>query len=300
MPMTAGTTYWIRVAGTAGNTGVYELSIHGGLGVCDHRRDAHWFPQLPGALSIMKDAWSGNPHRSPWADMHLGFTRPLIVEEDGTYVLHRAETIRSSIEQIEQPEAIVIPNEATGDISGEYFVLENRAPLNLSGTATIDEGIALWLVHENPFPGDGNMDARRAVQLIRPQVWAGDTDSLWDGAQPDCYDLSAYSSPKNTHWADGTPSYLEILNISEAGPTMAVDIRLPGVFVDQANSGPEHGTPEEPYDTVSEGVMDVGGHGRNLTIRIAPGAYPLDDGQTFQLPCTLVNWTGSGDVYIGQ
>lgn len=128
-------------------------------------------------MTIMKTGWTYMPHMSPWANMHLGFTRPNFLMDDGTNTLHRAETIRSSTEQISQPEAIVISNFSLGDFSKEYFILENRAPVNLIGVGTIDEGLALWLVHEDPpFPGDGGLVPRRALQLMRPQIWAGGMD----------------------------------------------------------------------------------------------------------------------------
>jgi hypothetical protein len=204
--MTGGTTYWIRVSGLNGDAGIYQLNIDGGSGVCDRLRDNTWFPQLAGRLSIMNSSWTAMPYLSPWVSMHLGFTRPEILLDDGTYTLHRVGIIRSVTEQISEPEAILIPNFAHGDLSKEYFILENRAPRAWDSSNSFDEGIALWLVNEFPFPGDSGLEVRRAVQLIRPQIWAPESASLWDGDDPDYYDLSATSEPKNTHWADGTPS----------------------------------------------------------------------------------------------
>jgi len=296
--MVGGATYWIRVSAIEGDTGIYTLNIEGGSGTCDHPRDNTWEPQLAGKLAVMNNAWTAMPNMAPWASMHLGFTRPKFLLDDGTYTIHRAEPVRSSTEQISQPEAIMISNFSHGDFSKEYFILENRAPQDWNSSNTFDEGIALWLVNEYPFPGDSGLFARRALQLIRPQIWAPKEQSLWDGTEPHYYDLSATSEPKNTNWADGTPSYIDIRNVSAAGETMTVDIRLPGVFVDRANPGPGAGTPDDPLDTVTQAISVIEAWSRRWTVRIAPGSY-AEAGLVIDTPCHLTNW-GEGTAYIGQ
>jgi hypothetical protein len=297
--MSGGTTYYIRVSGYNGATGIYRLKVTGGGGVCSHPYDATWFPQEAGPTSIMEDAWGTFlPHPSAWAKIHLGFTRPLIVEEDGTYTLHRASTVRSSTQQISEPEALVIVNPGHPDPSEEYFVLENRALISRTNPANVyEEGLAVWLIRE-PFPGDTVLISRRSVRLLRPQYWAANSESLWDGADPEYYDLTPRSAPRNTNWTDGTVSYVEILNMSAAGSQMTVDIRLPGVFVDGDYTGPELGTPDQPYDAVYKAVLAVSSSGRRQTIRTAPGTYP-ENGLYIDTPCTLTTW-GEGTVYIGQ
>ncbi len=293
--LNAGTTYWIRIGGYGGSTGIYTLNIRGGGGTCDYPHDSQWEPQLATVLSSMKSSGTYSPHMSPWANIHLGFTRPLIVTEDGTYTLHRAETVRSSTQQISQSEALVIYDSTLADPYKEYFILENRAPLLKDGSASIDEGLAIWQIHDEFAT---KVDSRRTIRLVRPEVWKDSNYALWDGAESNCYDLTPWSMPKNTNWMAGSPSYIDILNISSAGSTMTVEIRLPGVFVDDANTGSEDGTQAHPWDTVSEGVDDVASSGRNQTIRIAPGAYP-EDGLQISTPCMLVNSGETGTVYIG-
>ena len=88
------------------------------------------------------------------------------------------------------------------------------------------------------------------------------------------------------------------MNIRNTGATRTVDIRLPGVFVDEDNTGSENGSHAHPWDTVAEGIDDVTSSGRNLTIRIAPGTY-LEHGFQINGPCTLINSSDTGAVYIG-
>jgi hypothetical protein len=218
----------------------------------------------------------------------------MIVEEDGTYTIYPAETSRSIAQQDSFPEALIVHDPFRADPTNEYFVLEYRAVQYMTGTM-IDEGMAIWQIHDT-FAEE--RDSRRSIRLIRPEVWEDDTKALWDGTESHCYDLTPFSSPRNTDWLDGTRSYIDILGISDTGSSMTVEIRLPGVFVDEAHVGTEHGTREYPYDTVAEGVSNVYYSGRKQTIRIAPGSY-LEDGQTINVPCTLVNSSDTGSVYIG-
>ncbi len=298
--MTGGVTYWIRIAADLGGTSWYSIDIDGGAGICDRVYDSKWLPEQPGPLSIMDAVGSTYmPMLSPWASIHLGFTRPLIVEEDGTYTLYRAETRRSSTLQITQPEALVIYDATRPSPTKEYFILENRAPEPRSAPGTTyDEGLAIWRAYEYPYPGQSSLDARRTIRLLRPKLWSDYSAILWDGADPDYYDLTPSSSPRNTNWVDGTTSYIEILNVSAAGPEMTVDVRLAGVFVDGGHSGTESGTPDEPYDTLSEAVTAVTTSGRRQTIRGAPGTYP-ENGLVIDTPCTVLPWS-EGTLYIGQ
>ncbi len=298
LAMTAGTTYQIRVSGQSAATGTYELGVTGGGGVCDYPRDSKWYPQPAGPFSMMDNQHTYLPHLDAWAKIHLGFVKPLVATEDGTYTLYDAETARSFTQQDAQPEALVIYDPRRPDPFSEYFIVENRNVIGWNGVNTVDSGLAVWLVHENPFPGDGSMELRRGLQLIRRGTWAADHNALWDGADSDYYDLTMTSVPKNTSWTDGTESYIEIRDISPAGPVMTLQIRLPGVFVDAANQGSENGSQQLPYDTVTEGIEAVDAAGGSQTIRIGGGTYSVGS-SVISTPCTLAGWR-DGPVIIRQ
>jgi len=297
----AQTTYWIRVAGQDRAGGRYSLELSGGWGACAHAHDSTWYPQPPGQLCAMDDASTAMPHLSPWANIHLGFTRPEVIWDDGTYTIYRAETVRGLAQQMSQPEALVIPDRYHGDPDREYFILENRAPEDMDGAGVIDEGLALWRISEVVYPGDTGLYPRRFIYLVRPQFWAPDSAALWDGSDDDYYNPSILGSgeePRNTRWWDQTPSYIDIRNISAAGHAMTVDIRLPGLFVDAAAPPAGAGTPDNPLDTVLDAVDILEAMGRRWTVRMAPGSYE-PSGLIIDTPCQLTTW-GDGTAYIGQ
>lgn len=301
VPMTAGTTYWIRVAYVAGNKKElrYELNLEGGSGTCSYDRDEKWRAQDPDDLTVMSGAWHYMPLLSPWEAMHLGFTKPLVVTEDGTYTIYEAETPRTFSQQTAQPEALLIYDPQRADPYEDYYMLENRTIREYMNQANVrSTGLAVWRVTEGPFGTVTDLWTARAVQLIRPKSFVPITEALWDGSDPDYYDLSATSYPRDTDWTDGLPSYIEIYNISAAGPEMTVKIRLPGVFVDAANTGAQTGSQAYPFKTVAAGADAVDTSGRNQTIRIAGGSYP-EGGLVIDHPCTLAHWRDES-VTIGQ
>lgn len=58
----------------------------------------------PEKYSIMDNQKSLLPHLDPWGKLHLGFIKPRVVMEDGTYTLGDAETDRTLAEQTPYPE----------------------------------------------------------------------------------------------------------------------------------------------------------------------------------------------------
>ncbi|MFQ5813764.1 MAG: hypothetical protein ACE5I2_11355 [Anaerolineae bacterium] len=259
--------------------------------------DATWYPPPPGPYSIM-DSYRPDRvnHLDPWAKIHLGFVKPLVITHDGTYSLYDAETERSFSTQERQPEAMIIYDPLRDDAYKEYFILENRNQAELD-----DQGLAVWLINENGSNWPSGLDLRKVIRLIRreghwPTLWYDDNMALWNGIDDtQGYDLTASSTPRNTSWTDGKSSYIEIYDISEAGPVMTFKVQMPPIFVDRSNTGFENGSQAKPFNMVSEGVAAVPEPPR--TIRIAGGSYP--ETLVINTPCTLKGWR-NGNAVIGQ
>jgi M6 family metalloprotease-like protein len=252
-----------------------------------------WYPPPPDRYSLMSNyPWDRINHLDPWAKIHLGFVRPEVASHDGTYTLHDAETVRTFSVQATQPEALIIYDPLRADPFQEYFILENRNQANLE-----DQGLAVWLIDENEIIPGGASNLRRAIRFIRRDgPWAPLNTTLWDGASAaDGYDLTATSTPRNTNWADGSASYVEIYGISAAGPLMTFEVRMPPIFVDRSHTGTEDGSRTHPFNTIPEGISAIPEPPR--TIRIAGGSYP--GSLVIDSPCSLMGWR-NGDAVIGQ
>jgi M6 family metalloprotease-like protein len=252
-----------------------------------------WYPPPPERYSLMSGyPWDRINHLDPWAKIHLGFVRPQVASHDGTYTLHDAETVRSFAIQASQPEALMIYDPLRANPFQEYFILENRGQANLE-----DQGLAVWLIDENEIIPGGANNLRRALRLLRRDgPWAALNTALWDGATAaEGYDLTATSTPRNTNWTDGSPSYVEIYDISPAGPAMTFKVRMPPIFVDRSHAGPEDGSRDKPFNTISEGISAIPEPPR--TLRIAGGSYA--GGLLLDSPCSLMGWR-DGDAVIGE
>jgi hypothetical protein len=126
--------------------------------------------------------------------------------------------------------------------------------------------------------------------------WVNSNQALWDGVNDtDGYDITATSIPRNTNWSDGTPSYIEIDDISQAGPSMTFRVVVPPIFVDYSNTGAENGTQNNPFNTIQEAVNSIPEPPR--TIRISGGSYP--GALVINKPCALRGWR-NGNAVIGQ
>jgi M6 family metalloprotease-like protein len=250
-----------------------------------------WYPPPADSYSFMANSEIVNRinHLDPWAKIHLGFTKPLVVTHDGTYVLYDAETERNFSVQSTQPEAVIIYDPNRSDPYNEYFILENRNQATLP-----DQGLAVWLIDEDPIY---NNNKRKIIRFIRRNgYWGLWGDVLWDGSSvQDGYDLTPDSIPRNTNWTDGTNSYIEIYDISLAGPIMEFKVRLPGIFVDKGNTGFENGTQQQPYNQVTKAIAAI--NEPPTTIRIAGGNY--QESLRISTPCTLMGWR-NGNPIIGQ
>jgi hypothetical protein len=254
---------------------------------------SNWYPPPPENYSLMDTyPWDRINHLDPWAKIHLGFVMPGVVTHDGTYTLYDAEAVRNFSLQATQPEALIVYDPLRADPYQEYFILENRNQATLS-----DRGLAVWLIDENEIIPGGGHNLRRAIRLIRRNgFWAQMNASLWDGLNAaDGYDLTATSTPRNTNWTDGSPSYVEIYDISPAGPAMTFKVRMPPIFVDRSHTGTENGSQANPFNTVPEGIAAIPEPPR--TIRIAGGSYP--GSLVINTPSTLMGWR-NGDAVIGQ
>lgn len=256
-----------------------------------------WYPPPPLKYSIM-DKYDPDmvPHLDPWAKIHHGFVKPLVVTHDGTYTLYDAETERKFSAQSSQPEALIIYDPLKQNPYREYFILENRNDPDLD-----DQGLAVWLINEDSNNWPLGLKFRQVVRFIRreghwPTLWFADSLSLWNGINEiHGYDLTATSTPRNTSWTDGTRSFIEITDISPAGPAMTFKVTMPPIFVDQSNSGAENGSQNNPFNTILEGINAIPESPR--TLRIAGGVYP--ENLVITTPSTLKGWR-NGNAIIGQ
>lgn len=277
-----GDLYHVKFGG--GGCQNYYMQVEDGY-LCDS--PDNWFPPPPGRYSMMDNSPPDIvSHVDPWAKIHLGFVKPLVIAHDGTYTLYDAESERNFATQDTRPEAIIIYDPLRSDAYKEYFILENR---NLN-SPLLDRGLAVWLINEN------ETELRKVIRLIRKSGhWTG-SPMVWDGADPNYYDLTVSSRPRNTNWTDTTKaSYIEITDISPAGPAMTFKVTMPPIFVDKANSGSENGSQANPFNTVLGGVNAVPEPPR--TIRIAGGSYP--ENLVINTPVTLKGWR-NGNAVIGQ
>jgi hypothetical protein len=252
-----------------------------------------WYPPPPEDFSMMaRYFFDFAPHIDPWGKIHHGFVKPLVITHDGTYTLYDAETERTFSQQNTQSEAAIIYDPLRANPYREYFIVENRnQPL------LVDQGLALWLINENSSNWPDGLNLRKVVRLIRRGGhWANMNQFLWDGiTDTDGYDITALSTPRDTNWTDGTASYVEIYDISQAGSSMTFKVEIPPIFVDYSYSGPEVGTQTEPFSTLLEAINAIPTPPR--TIRISGGTYP--ENIVINTPCTLKGWR-NGTVILGQ
>lgn len=265
---------------------------------CD---DAGLYPPNPGRYALIDTSSNVLPiHMTPWAKIHLGTTRPQVVKHDGTYSLYNIENDRDLPTQQVEPEALIVYDPLRSGPYDEYFVLENRVqeweishstcPDNTR--ALMDQGLLLWQINENESL------FRKMIRLVRHNgYWpeACDENSAWDGAASDYYDITPLSLPRDTSWTDGTPSYVEIYDVSPAGPSLSLKIRMTPLFVDHANSGTETGTDLQPFDTVQEAIDAIPEPPRTIDISAGTYAGPI----TMSKPVTLRSWR-NGSVVIGH
>jgi|GEM_PF-6432964 len=258
--------------------------------------DGVWYPPDPGIYSVMGPnvATSGFVYQlDPWAKVHLGFVRPQVVSHDGVYAVHNAEAPREFSDQLTQPEALIIYDPLRADADKEYFILENRNITDLPPWDQ-DAGIAIWLINENAPTWPVGLNDRHVERLIRRGGHhVGDDEALWDGIEG--YDFTRTSTPRNTNWTNGSPSYVEVTDISAPGAVMTCKIRMPPICVDGSNTGSQSGSQADPFDTMSEALAAIPEPPR--TIRIAGGSY--DETMIIDKPCTLMAWR-NGNAIIGQ
>ena len=257
--------------------------------------DVH-YPPDPSWYSLM--TWSTasfvQQYLDPWHALHLGFTRAQIVDRDGHYTLYDVETNRTFSQQASQPETLLIYDPLRPSPYNDYYLLENRN-MTVKNSANLDQtdrGLTIWKIED-----DGDTNRRKAMLVRRGGYWASTvSDTTWDGSSSSTtYDFGPDSSPRNTNWADGTKSYIEIYDISKAGTSMTFNVRMPPLFVDLNSSMPiETGYRDFPFDTLPEALTAVSIPPR--TIRIAGGNY--SEPITINTPVTLMQWK-NGDVVLG-
>ena len=224
----------LRLVGSPSyNKGVYisyfahELA-HAALGLPDLYNDE--FGEDPSAfMTIMATAGLNfQPHIDPWAKIHLGWIKPVVVAQRGWYTLRSVE---------KSPEALILYDPTRGP--DEYFILENRWPRDsfyetAGGEAYfLDQGLAIWHITEHYDDQPFNfLKGRKMIGM----KWANGANSvpnsplsqLWDGAETMTdHDFTDDSVPRNARWADGARSGFRVVNIPDAGPEMEIYIDMP-------------------------------------------------------------------------
>jgi M6 family metalloprotease-like protein len=196
-------------------------------------------PYAAGDYSLMDRTYK-TTHLDPFSKLKFGWLRPQLIVRSGRY----------SLPSIETGHFIWILMDPRRSID-EYFIVENRWRGNSFDREMSDNGgLAIWHIMEDPVVfgsvppppgvsaeqwsnvsvGDG---ARRAIRMLRPLVSPpfDDAIALRDGADPITgFDvLSNDPNPQHSSlkWADGTPSWFAIKNISPAGELMTADISVP-------------------------------------------------------------------------
>jgi uncharacterized protein (TIGR03437 family) len=165
----------------------------------------------------------GAPHLDPWAKIHLGWIKPVVVARSGWYAVKSVE---------KNPEAYILYKPAHG--VNEYFIIENRWPpdsfyeMYVDNPNFYDRGLAVW--HITEFYDDEPFDFNRGRKTIGMK-WAGGSQAmtvyprtaLWDSSQRDsAYDWNDTSTPRNSHWASGEASGISMTRIPAAGPQVQV------------------------------------------------------------------------------
>lgn len=223
-------------------TGVIGVSAHELMHLLFNAKDMYWpcaFPHAAGPFSLM-DQHMPAGHLDPLHKLKLGWLNPEIATGEGLYYLNATTFGHGN-------SALVLMNPRRS--TKEYFILEVRKKQRYDANLT-DEGLAIWRVYEdmdnyekirkpigvdvNCFQKERKDFGRVGVQLIQPYFSAGNpanfSTALWDGADSRTgYDIPVQSNNPNRmtlKWADGTPSGIEIKNISQAGQTMSFYLKF--------------------------------------------------------------------------
>lgn len=170
-----------------------------------------------GSFSLMNyGAWDAQIHRwakhlDPWSKIKLGWLKPKVVTQTGTYSLKAVE---------HHPDAYIVQNPNPG--ARDYFIIENRWPQGSYEYWLPDQGIAVWHIDES-YDHHGNW-ARKTIKLVSP---LSNQKALWDGSDWQTgYPLRASNSNPNQtslKWADGSPVNFSI-RFSAAGSNMAIAV----------------------------------------------------------------------------
>ncbi|MCU1572548.1 MAG: metalloprotease [Micrococcaceae bacterium] len=114
--------------------------------------------------------------------------------------------------------------------ASEYFILENRAQSGRDASLP-DAGVAIWHVDVNGNNSNEQMTASQHYECsleqadgrfdLEHRVNGGDVEDLYGGAVGT---FGAATTP-SSNWWDGTPSGLEIEEVSAVGPSMTVRTR---------------------------------------------------------------------------
>lgn len=159
-----------------------------------------------------------SPHPSPWDKMKLGWAQVEVATQSGW----------CQLPAVEQTNKILI---VPGSQPDEYFILENRYPVDSFEDSFKGAGLAVWHIVERWSKNEAQW-GRNTIRLLHCQPATGGADGgetfLWDGADPNqSYDISDTSAPADLRWSNGTPSGIRISSISAAGPVMRFHLTLP-------------------------------------------------------------------------
>lgn len=237
------TTRLVEIRVDQNKTRVVGTIAHELMHLLFKAKDMYWpckYPHAAGAFSLM-DHHQQSTHLDPLHKLKMGWLKPQVAESDGLYLLSATTAGLKN-------EALILINPKRS--LKEYFILEVRKKERLDQHLP-DEGLAIWRIQADPGKLSRTRNprgvdrecfqevlrdfGRTGIQLIQPVFTGGGpvsfSTALWDGADNRTgYDILATSRDPNKvtlKWADGTPTGIEIRNISKADRTMSFYVKFP-------------------------------------------------------------------------
>jgi len=190
-----------------------------------------------GSWNGPNDEGEGPAHMSAWCKTQLGWVTPTVVNTTGTYTVNQSATNRS----IYKLQGAFTAN--------EYFLLENRYAAGfdtwLPGT---EHGILIWHVDESVRETSQNDDETHflvdleeadGVQDLQESPYAlGDDSDYFRGGFSTVF--SSVSSPNNRSYT-GTPLGIDVIDVSNTGPSMQFTLGAPAICTLAVESTPNDG-----------------------------------------------------------
>jgi M6 family metalloprotease-like protein len=236
-------------------------------------------------------------HLCAWSKEHLGWVEPIILDHNRSGVfINRVE---------DHPEVFKLWTEGTpGD---EYFLVVNRQTIGFDSNLP-NSGLLIWHI-DNSVTTQNDNESHKLVDLEAADgnddmdVGAnrGDDGDTFPGTSGNRF-FDFFSQPSSQK-ADGIPSQVSVLNISDSQPTMGADMYIIDeqpilclediLIIDTQGNGDRKADPGEEADCVIT-LRNYGREARNVT-----GILSTSDPDIYLLADTVqfidIPFTSSGD-----